>query len=83
MLAITTTSERTGHWTKMRQSLARFSRSEASNRTQSLAAFITNMSGFRFSVHTGMWKIVHHHTDIAPAMINILSRLKKKKKKKK
>jgi hypothetical protein len=30
-----------------------------------------------------MWKIVHHHTDIAPAMINILSRLKKKKKKKK
>src|ERR1035438_3058364 len=54
MLAITTTSERSGHWTKMRQSLARFSRSEASNRTQSLAAFITTMSGLRFSVHTAL-----------------------------
>ena len=31
----------------------------------------------------GAWKIVHHHTDIAPAMIDVLSRLKKKNKKKK
>ena len=30
----------------------------------------------------GTWKIVHHHTDIAQAMIDVLSRLKKKKKKK-
>jgi ketosteroid isomerase-like protein len=30
----------------------------------------------------GAWKIVHHHTDIAQAMIDVLSRLKKKKKKK-
>ena len=26
---------------------------------------------------SGAWKIVHHHTDIAPAMIEALSRLKK------
>ena len=27
---------------------------------------------------SGAWKIVHHHTDIAQAMIDVLSRLKKK-----
>ena len=53
MLAITTTSERTGHWTKMRRSRARFSGPESSVHARSLADFITNMSGFRFSVHTG------------------------------
>ena len=25
---------------------------------------------------SGAWKIVHHHTDISPAMIDVLSRLK-------
>ena len=37
----------------MRRSLVRFSRLEASNRTLSLADFITITCGFRFSVHTG------------------------------
>ena len=36
MPAITTTLERTGHWIKMRRSLAQFSGSEASNRTSIL-----------------------------------------------
>jgi hypothetical protein len=52
MLAITTTSERTGHWIKMRRFLARFSGVEALNHTRSLADFITTTSGCRFSVHT-------------------------------
>src|SRR5712664_4106202 len=52
MLAITTTLEHTGHWTKMRQSLARFSGPESSPQTRSLADFIATTSGFRFSVHT-------------------------------
>ena len=51
--AITTTSERIDHWTKMRRSLARFSRQEASNRIPSLVDFITITPGFRLSVHTG------------------------------
>jgi hypothetical protein len=37
----------------MRRSLAKFSESEASNHTPSLAGFIITMSGFKFSVHTG------------------------------
>src|ERR1035437_6441393 len=37
----------------MRRSLARFSEPESSVHTRSLAGFITTMSGFRFSVHTG------------------------------
>ena len=41
MLAITTTSERTGHWIKMRRSLARFSGPESLVHTRSLADFIT------------------------------------------
>jgi hypothetical protein len=36
----------------MRRSLAKFSESEASNQTPSLAGFIITMSGFKFSVHT-------------------------------
>src|SRR5450759_2667056 len=38
----------------MRRSLARFSEPESSVHTRSLAGFITTMSGFRFSVHTGV-----------------------------
>jgi transcriptional regulator with XRE-family HTH domain len=53
--AITTTSERTGHWIRMRRSLARFSGPEASNPTPSLADFITITFGFRFSVHTSTY----------------------------
>ena len=26
----------------------------------------------------GGWKIVHHHTDVAPAMLDVLSKLKPK-----
>ncbi len=26
----------------------------------------------------GAWKIVHHHTDIAPAMLDVVRRLRKK-----
>ena len=46
--------ERTGHWTRMRRSLARFSKSDASCRTLWLAGCITNTSGFRFSARTGI-----------------------------
>src|ERR1700747_3925108 len=28
---------------------------------------------------TGAWKIIHHHTDAAPSVIDVLSRLEKKK----
>jgi len=45
--AITITSGRTGHWTKMRRSLAPFSGSDLSIHTRSLAGFITITSGFR------------------------------------
>jgi hypothetical protein len=50
--AITTTLEPTGRWLKMHRSLDPFSGPEASDRTPSLADFITTTSGFRFSVHT-------------------------------
>src|SRR4029077_3609053 len=50
--AITTTSGRTGHWTKMHQSLVKFSESEASNHMPSLADFTTTMAELKFSVHT-------------------------------
>ena len=40
------------HWTKTRRSRARFSELEALVHARSLADFITNMFGFRFSVHT-------------------------------
>src|SRR5262245_45814222 len=53
MLAITIQRERTGHWTRMRRSLALFSKSGASCRTPCLAGCITNTSGFRFSARTG------------------------------
>jgi transposase InsO family protein len=55
--AITTTSERIGHWTKMRRFLARFSGPEASNRPPSSADSITTIPGFRFSVHTGAMRL--------------------------
>src|SRR5262249_2163229 len=51
--AITTISERTGHWTKMRPPFALFSASEPSRHTRSSVDFITITPGFRFSVHTG------------------------------
>ena len=54
MLVTTTTSERTGRWTKMLRSLARFNGSEPLIHTRSWAAYITITSGFRFSVHTGL-----------------------------
>ena len=54
MIAITIRRERTGHWTRMRRSLARFSKSDASCRTPWLAGCITNTSGFRFSARTGL-----------------------------
>src|SRR3981189_715549 len=53
MLAITTISERIDHWIKMRRSLAKFSESEASNHTPSLADFTTTTPELKFSVHTG------------------------------
>jgi ketosteroid isomerase-like protein len=44
----------------------------------SIAHRVTNV----YRREGGTWKIIHHHTDISPAMIDILSRLKKSKKKK-
>jgi hypothetical protein len=38
----------------MRRSLAKFSESEASNHTPSLADFTTTMPELKFSVHTGV-----------------------------
>src|SRR5258705_967297 len=46
------TSGRTGHWTKMHQSLVKFSESEASNHTPSLADFTTTTPEPKFSVLT-------------------------------
>jgi type II secretory pathway pseudopilin PulG len=51
--AITTTSDRTGRWTKTRQLPARFSGPEALNHTPSLADFTTTTPELRFSVQTG------------------------------
>jgi hypothetical protein len=51
--AITTRSERTGHWTRMRRSPVQSSRLETSNHTLFLVDFITITSGPRFAVHTG------------------------------
>src|ERR1019366_8261345 len=48
----TMTSERTGHWVKMRRSLARFSGLGSSVHTRSLVDFSTTTFVFRFSVHT-------------------------------
>jgi hypothetical protein len=42
-LCLPTNLPRTGHWTKIRRSLARFSGLEASIHAQSLAGFITTM----------------------------------------
>jgi hypothetical protein len=54
--ATTTKFAPTGHWTKTRQTRAQFSGSEPSVHVQSLADFIINTPGFRFSVHTGSSK---------------------------
>src|SRR5260221_9695585 len=53
MLTITIRRERTGHWTTMRRSPARFSKSDASRRTPWSADCIINTSESEFSVHTG------------------------------
>src|SRR2546430_8274270 len=45
------TSGRTGHWTKMHQSLVKFSESEASNHTPSLADFTTTTPELKFYAH--------------------------------
>jgi transposase InsO family protein len=51
---ITTTKwEHIDLWTRIRQSRVQFSGTDVSFRMQSLAAFITTMREFRFSVHTG------------------------------
>jgi|PersoiStandDraft_1058852.scaffolds.fasta_scaffold11985_1 hypothetical protein len=49
------TSERIGHWIKMRRSLAQFSGPEASNPTPYLADFITITCalGFRYTQRRG------------------------------
>src|SRR5258708_15392915 len=54
MRTITMTSGLTGHWTKMHQSLVKFSESETSNHAPSWADFTITTSGFRFSVHTAI-----------------------------
>jgi hypothetical protein len=51
--AITMKSGRTGHWTKMHQSLAKFSEPEASDRTPFLADFATATPELEFSIHSG------------------------------
>ena len=50
--SITMTSERTGHWTKMRRPFVLFSGSGQSRHRLSSAGFITATFGLRFSVHT-------------------------------
>src|ERR1700686_4778996 len=47
-------------WIRMRRSLAKFSESEASNHTPSLADFTTTTPVFKFSVHTRRQKRLHH-----------------------
>src|SRR3974390_3138678 len=54
MPAITMTSERTGHWTKMRRPFVPFNGSGTSCHKRSSVGFIIATSGFRFSVHTGV-----------------------------
>src|SRR5260370_12351767 len=53
MLATTTASELTGHWTRMRRSLAWFSGPVSLIHAPSLVDSITTTPEFRFSVHTG------------------------------
>jgi hypothetical protein len=50
--ATTTTSERIGHWTKIRLSLVRFSGPDASKSYPVLGGFHHTMPEFEFSVHT-------------------------------
>src|SRR5664279_4615982 len=56
MLATTTGPELTGHWTKMRRSLARFSGPVSLIHAPSLADSINTTPEFRFSVHTGTFE---------------------------
>src|SRR5690348_14125248 len=64
MPTITTRSERTDHWVRMRRSFDRFSQPETSNHTLFLVDFITITYVPRFSVHTAApaaaWYGYHH-----------------------
>jgi len=65
-MTITTTSERTAHWAKMRPPFALFSGSEPSRHMRSSVDFITITFGSRFSVHTmaTLWVVSRQpHTD--------------------
>jgi hypothetical protein len=59
----TTPRERIVHWTRMRQSRARFSGSDALCRTRGSAGCITSMSESEFSAYTG----VARPSTVAPA----------------
>src|SRR5262249_36442160 len=70
MLTITTTSERTGRWTKMHRPFVPFSVTESSTHTRSSADCITTTFGVRFSVHTraifciGLFRNVAWHVSV-------------------
>src|SRR3974390_1955007 len=61
MPAITMTSERTGHCTKMGRPFVPFNGSATSRHKRSSVGFITATLGFRFSVHTA--GLSFHSTD--------------------
>jgi hypothetical protein len=67
----TTTSERIGHWIRIRRSIAKFSESEASNHTPSLAPFTTTTPEFKFSVYTGSLRMIGRIDDglLFPAIV--------------
>src|SRR5665811_872211 len=65
------TSGRTGHWIKMRRSLAPFSGSESSIHTRSWADFITTTSGFRFSVHRSRGQVAARFANMPPCLIGM------------
>ena len=61
--AIITRSGRTGHWTKMRLYIDRFSRMATSLLVRYSAGYITITSEFRFSVHTAVPQSLHVKTE--------------------
>ena len=73
MPTITTASGPTVHRIKMRRSLAQFSGPEASNRTPSLADFITITFGARFSVQTGQGQTGAEHVKSVRATLEASS----------
>jgi hypothetical protein len=72
MLTITTTSGPTGHWIKMRRSLARFSGPESLNHARYSADFIITTSGFRFSVHTGATRLLPWGNPLAMGVVALV-----------